>query len=210
MKLKSGFKIVFTGDSITDAGRMGQFYPLGNGYVKFFAELLASAYPELSVQIFNTGISGNTVKDLKDRWDDDVLSLSPDWLIILIGINDLNRYLDGVTELSPESYERTYDELLFAAEKEVRGITLITPFYISRGSYPGTRRDAVLKLLPSYTDAVRRLRVKHSTELIDLQADFENLVKKREPTAFALEPIHPNEAGHLFMAMKLLSYVEPA
>ncbi|WP_449462329.1 SGNH/GDSL hydrolase family protein [Tardisphaera miroshnichenkoae] len=208
MKLKNSFRIVFTGDSITDSGRMGQFYPLGNGYVKFFAELLSSAHPELSVQVFNTGISGNTIKDLRDRWNDDVLSLNPDWLIILIGINDLNRYLDGAAEFAPENYEKTYDELLAAAEQKVKGITLMTPFYISRGSYPGTRRDAVLKTLPSYADAVRRLSAKHSTELIDLQVEFETLVQKKEPTAFALEPIHPNEAGHLFMATKLLSSVE--
>jgi lysophospholipase L1-like esterase len=208
MKIEKGFKIVFAGDSITDAGRTGQFYPLGNGYVRFFAEILLASHPELSVQVFNAGVSDNTIRDLKDKWDDDVLSLNPDWLVVLIGINDLNGYLGGIKELAPENYEKTYDELLTMTRQRVSGITLMTPFYISRGSYPGTRRDAVMRTLPSYAEAVRRLSAKHSAELIDLQKEFERLVQIREPTSFAIEPVHPNEVGHLFIAMKLLSSIQ--
>ena len=78
--LKDGQTFLFIGDSITDCGRRGPNAPLGDGYVKFFHDLLLIREPDKSVRIINTGIGGNTVEDLRSRWVDDALSYNPDWL----------------------------------------------------------------------------------------------------------------------------------
>src|SRR5579864_8373098 len=89
-----GATILFQGDSITDAGRdRNQSAPnatgaLGNGYPMLLAAMLLKQWPDLELRIFNRGISGNKVPDLQARWDSDTLSLKPDVLSILVGVND--------------------------------------------------------------------------------------------------------------------------
>jgi len=94
MKLENGQSILFTGDSITDCERVypiGANAGLGEGYVAFVDSLLAARYPERYIRVFNTGVAGNTIIDLDWRWQRDVLRLAPDWLSVMIGINDVWR-----------------------------------------------------------------------------------------------------------------------
>ena len=43
----------------------------------------------------NSGVSGNTSRDLLQRFDSDVVALNPDWVSICIGINDVWRQFDS-------------------------------------------------------------------------------------------------------------------
>src|SRR5262245_43928843 len=93
-------KLVMIGDSITDCGRArpfgeGLFDAIVKGYVGLVDALITAAYPELGIRVVNVGTSGNTVRDLKDRWDTDVIELKPDWLSIMIGTNDVWRQFDS-------------------------------------------------------------------------------------------------------------------
>ena len=99
MKIGKGEKLVMIGDSITDCGRTrpvaeGLFDPLGRGYVTMVEALLGAAYPQLGIRVVNMGNGGNQVRDLKDRWQTDVIALQPDWLSVYIGINDVWRQFD--------------------------------------------------------------------------------------------------------------------
>src|SRR6056300_842528 len=103
MKLATGDTLVMIGDSITDCGRgrpVGQKGTLGNGYAKEVWALLHAVYPERKIRVLNTGVSGQRVPDLAARWQEDVLDLKPDWVSIMIGINDVWRHFDrdGYTE----------------------------------------------------------------------------------------------------------------
>ena len=64
---------------------------LGDGYVSLLDAFLATHYPERDIGVLNTGIGGNTVIDLEARWEADILDLNPDWLSVMIGINDVWR-----------------------------------------------------------------------------------------------------------------------
>ena len=91
MLLENGDRIVFAGDSVTDMGSAnpvgeGLFENLGNGYVREIENLLTAWYPELNIRVTNSGISGNTSRDLAARFDRDVVDLKPDWVSICIGI----------------------------------------------------------------------------------------------------------------------------
>ena len=92
-------RIVFAGDSVTDMGSAqpvgeGLFDNLGQGYVRMVDNLLGACYPEVYLRITNSGISGNTSRDLLARFDRDVISLKPDWVSVMIGINDVWRQFD--------------------------------------------------------------------------------------------------------------------
>ena len=79
-----------------------QNHLLGHSYVFLIAGRLGMDAVESNYTFSNRGISGNTVADLKKRWQQDAIDPKPDLLSILIGTNDVNR---GVT---PQAYERDY------------------------------------------------------------------------------------------------------
>ena len=82
-------KILFQGDSITDADRSrGNRLSLGYGYPTQVAGLLGKEYPG-QLEFVNLGISGNRVVDLYARIGEDFIEEAPDFITILIGINDV-------------------------------------------------------------------------------------------------------------------------
>ena len=93
-------RIVFAGDSVTDMESAqpvgeGLFENVGKSYVRIVENMLAAFYPEIYIRVTNSGISGNTSRDLLQRFDRDVVSLKPDWVSICIGINDVWRQFDS-------------------------------------------------------------------------------------------------------------------
>ena len=100
IELKPNQTVLFIGDSITDADRNSPAHkPFGSGYVHFVANFLLGKYPTYNLNIINTGISGDTITDLKSRWQKDCLDHNPDILSILIGVNDVWYQFDTKDEL---------------------------------------------------------------------------------------------------------------
>ncbi len=203
MQIKDGQKIVFIGDSITDCGRRDSQRPLGNGYVKLFADLSIVREPARKLIIVNKGISGDNVVGMLNRWTDDVLRNRPDWLSIKIGINDLHGYLFGNRkDLAPQPFEAAYREILERTQKDFPKcrILLIDPFYISRDAAPNSHRKQVLDAIPDYLSVVERLSRAFKTRHIKTHELFGRLLKYHEPDTFCAEPVHPNPTGHLAIA----------
>lgn len=133
-------RIVFAGDSITDmysaqpVGEIGD--GLGAGYVRIIDSMLSAVYPEISVRITNSGVGGNTSRDLLNRWERDVLSLNPQWVSVCIGINDAWRQFDAPAfpemPVYPEEYENNLDKMLSSLAGRVKGAFVLTPYYIER------------------------------------------------------------------------------
>ena len=86
-------KLLFQGDSITDAGRdRNDIHNLGNGYPKYAAKFLAEKYPDIDFEFIDLGIGGDQTKNLVARLDKDFIDIQPDIVSILIGINDVWHY----------------------------------------------------------------------------------------------------------------------
>jgi len=202
-EIKSDQTMLFIGDSITDCGRRTTERPLGNGYVKLFADMLTIREPEKRITIINKGIDGDRVTGLQNRWSDDVLRHKPDWLSIKIGINDLHSVLfrdpDAVT---PERYQRVYEAILSRTRKTLSKceMLLIEPFYISTEQSETSFRRDVLNLLPEYLDVIHAMSQKYDARLVKTHELFRNLLKYHEPDIFCPEPVHPNLTGHLVIA----------
>ena len=107
--------VLFIGDSISDYERKrpvgeGLRNAWGTSYVACAGALLGSVYPELALRVINMGISGNQTRDLIARWQTDVMDLHPDWVCMLIGINDVWRQFDQPqmpeTHVLPDEYAR--------------------------------------------------------------------------------------------------------
>ena len=131
--------VLFIGDSITDYNRArpvgeGLNNAWGTSYAAMASSLLCAMYPELHLRMINMGISGNQVRDLDKRWQTDVLDLKPDWVVVLIGINDVWRQFDSPSQpelhVPPEEYRATYQRLLEQTLPTVKGMVLLTPYFM--------------------------------------------------------------------------------
>jgi lysophospholipase L1-like esterase len=210
MRLTTGERILFIGDSITDCGRRQPVGDgrdaLGNGYVSLVHALLHAAYPERRLRVINMGTSGNTVRHLKERWQRDVLDLRPDWLSVMIGINDVWRQFDSPTmpeiHVSLEEYEATLRELLGRTRPGLRGLVLMTPFYLEPN-----RADPMRAAMDRYGAVVRRLAAEWDALLVDTQAAFDGILQHVYPGFLAADRVHPNLIGHTVLARAFLDAV---
>ena len=124
-------RILFQGDSITDAGRdKRNYYNLGNGYPKYAAELIKKEFPD--AEFIDLGISGNRSGQLFDRSSADLINIQPDVVSILIGINDIwHRFSGTPVPTTDEQFELNYRCLLQEIRKRTSAkIMMICPFLL--------------------------------------------------------------------------------
>jgi len=204
-------KLVMIGDSITDAGRARTGAdagggPLGRGYVAMVDTLLAAVYPEQPIWIVNAGISGNTVRDLKARWTADVLEAKPDWLSVMIGTNDVWRQFDSPRrpELAVpiDEYEQTLGELLARTRPALKGLVLLTPFYLEPN-----RQEPMRAQMDRYGAVVRRLAATHDALFVDTQAAFDDVLAAAYTANFSRDRVHPSDAGAMVLARAFVNAI---
>lgn len=212
MLLEKGDKLVMIGDSVTDCGRSRPFGDgikgeTGNGYVSLVQAELTAFRPDLGIRVINTGTSGNTVRDLKDRWETDVIELKPDWLSIMIGINDVWRQFDAPFQKEKhvylDEYTQTLDELVNITKPLVKGLVLMTPYYIEPNA-----GDPMRAVMDRYGLAVRDIAKKYGTYFADTQAAFNKALVFINSNAFTWDRVHPNLAGHIILAREFLNTIE--
>lgn len=206
MKIPDQSRLVMIGDSVTDCGRArpvgeGLSGELGHGYVACIDAVLRACYPVQRIAVLNVGISGNTVRDLEARWDGDVLALKPNWLSVMIGINDVWRQFDGGMSAAvfPEEFERTYDRLLARVKPHLRGLVLASPFYIEP-----RKEDPMRRRMDEYGAIVKTLAARHGAIFVDTQAAFDRALVHHPSTTFAHDCVHPNLTGHMVLARAFL------
>lgn len=204
--MSEGITILFQGDSITDAGRSREDdEELGRGYPHFVANMLAAKRPQLNFRFLNRGISGNRSGDLKARWREDCLALEPDFLTILIGINDTWRAFDRNDPTATEEYEANYRWILTKTRAETEAqIILLEPFVLP---YPEDRLKWREDLDPKIA-VVRKLAREFHTELITTDSLFAQAMIHKEPQFWAADGVHPTAGGHALIAQALLAKLE--
>ena len=214
MKIPANAKFVFIGDSITDAGRdaSGEATPwgapgTGRGYVSLIEAWLGATRPADRIRVVNKGTSGNTVRDLKTRWQADVLDLKPDWLSVMIGINDVWRQFDTPLRVEGhvrlDEYSALLSELVTRTRPLVKGLILATPYIIEPN-----RDDPMRRHMDEYGAVVKKLAAAHDALLVDTQAAFDALTAHTHPMTLAWDRIHPNTTGHTAIARTFLKALD--
>jgi lysophospholipase L1-like esterase len=195
-------KLLFIGDSITDAGRTAGYAPYGHGYVYLSYLWLAAAYPELDLTIVNKGISGHTSRDLVARWERDVISEQPDWLSVKIGANDVWRALQSRWDeaVSLAEFERNYREMLDRTRSGTQAdLILAEPFLVE-----GNPDDSFRRAMDEYRHVVRQLAQEYDTLLVKTQDAFDRGLDHRPAHHWAEDRVHPTEVGHALIAHEFL------
>ena len=204
----AGQTIVMTGDSITDCGRREDPLALGGGYVRQTVALTTARYPERRLTFVNTGIGGNCVDDLQGRWQVDVLDHQPDWVTIMIGINDLHRTRDSIKDLPADVFEAGYRDILDQTKAAGARLVLLDPFYLSLEHGQATAEGDVLTRLDSYLGVVERLAAEYQAIHVRTQDAWLRVLREVPSSRWCGEPVHPNGDGHLVMANALLAAVK--
>lgn len=204
---QDGQTVVMTGDSITDCGRRADHAPYGAGYVRQVIDLVVARYPERAIRFVNTGIGGNCVDDLQSRWQEDVLDHRPDWVTIMIGINDLHRTLNAVKDLGPAEFERRYRDILDRTVAAGAQLVLLDPFYMSLEKGQDNHEGEVLARLDGYLDVVERLASDYEALHCRTQAAWLRVLATHPPAEWCAEPVHPNAHGHMVITNALLETV---
>jgi lysophospholipase L1-like esterase len=211
MRIQKGSRLVFIGDSITDVGRtqpVGDraFSGLGGGYVSLVDSLLGAFRAALDIRVTNVGVSGNTVRDLKARWQRDVLDLEPDWLSIMIGINDVWRQFDSPLQkewlVQPDEYRATLRELVERTRPSLKGLVLMTPYYMEP-----SLADPMRAMMDRYGAIVKEIARANDAILVDTQAAMDAVLSHYYPGTLGWDRVHPNQVGHMVLARAFLDAV---
>jgi lysophospholipase L1-like esterase len=215
MIIKPHSTLLMIGDSITDCGRdpsgnptpWNQSLGLGNGYVALVEAHLAVEYPERSIRVINRGVGGNTCLDIAARWQRDVVDYKPNWVSLMIGINDVWRQFDqplvAEAHVGLDVYTRTLEGLVSQTKPQVEGLVLMTPFMIEPN-----RDDPMRRKMDEYRSVVRTLAENSGTIFVDTQAAFDSILRHRHPMSIAWDRIHPGALGHLLLAKAFLAAID--
>ena len=212
MKIAPRSKFLLIGDSVTDMGRAqpvgeGLFNPHGTGYPNVVQGLLTSVYPDYFVNVVNMGVSGNTVRDLKARWQKDVIDMKPDWVSVMIGVNDVWRQFD-VPQLpdravQPEEYRATLGELVDRTQPLVKGMVLMTPVF-----WEPNAADAMSARVREYGAICREIATEKDVLFCDAQAYADRVLRHCHSSYIAWDRVHPNIPGANVLAHALLDTIE--
>jgi lysophospholipase L1-like esterase len=204
--LKKDSIILFQGDSITDAGRKREAADpnstdmLGMGYPLFTAASILQKHAGKQPKIYNRGISGNKVFQLRERWETDTLAYRPDILSILIGVNDYWHTLTGGYKGTAEIYENDLRSLLKYTREKLPAVQLIIcePFILKGGS--AIKENEWLPMFNDYRIAAKKLAAEFKATFVPFQAAFEEALKTAPASHWSSDGVHPNLPGRQLMA----------
>ena len=201
-------KILFQGDSITDASRdKRNYHHMGNGYPKFASALIADAHPDTDFEFINFGISGNRTCQIFDRLYCDGIAFSPDIFSILIGINDIWHRYNAANPIatSNEQIALNYRMILSEIRKKTDAkIIMLQPFLLDAPDKEHMRRD-----LDAVLPIVDALAEEFADVYIRLDEEFAKAMKTQPtPKFYSADGVHPNDNGSAFIGKLYAEAVE--
>ena len=199
-------KILFVGDSITDVARSrDNDYYMGGGYATMVAGELGRREP-YAYMFKNRGISGNRIVDLHARIRKDIINLQPDYISILIGINDVWHEYTGQNGVCAEKFEILYDMMIRELQQDIPGvkIMILEPFVLpgsktrTAEEYPA-RWEFFSSETPLRAAAAKRIAEKYDLVYIPLQKRFDTVNADAPDGYWLIDGVHPTAAGHMLI-----------
>jgi lysophospholipase L1-like esterase len=197
-------RILFQGDSITDADRnKADDTRLGTGYPRLVEATLGYEEPNKH-EFINKGISGNRIVDLYARIKSDIINLKPDFISIYIGVNDLWHEIEHQNGVEVDRFEKIYSMLIEDTLKALPNvkIMLLEPFVL-KGTATDGKMDKFAKI-EEYCLAIQNLAKKYNLVSVSLQTALNNAEKVVGEGVLTFDGIHPNVSGSTIIANEWL------
>lgn len=206
-------RFLFQGDSITDAQRNKKLetvagYEIGNGYATTVAAMLGAKHRG-KIEFFNRGVSGNRIVDLYARIKYDIINLKPDYLSILIGVNDVWHEIDWQNGISAEKYKKLYSMLIEEIKEALPDIKIyiLEPF-LTHGEAVDNVWDTFRSEVEKRAAVSKEIAQKYNLCFVPLQDEFDKAAQTAPCTYWTKEGVHPTAMGHGIIANALIEAVE--
>lgn len=201
-------KLLFQGDSVTDAGRdRNDPHDLGLGYPRYAAAMLSDAYPDVEFEFIDLGIGGNRTEHLLARLESDFIEVQPHILSIMIGINDVwHHYGPSAVETTDESFESNLRAILDAIRSRTSArLLLIQPFLLETVD---PAKQALCEELARKQAILRRLAEEYADAYLPLD-EILHRDATEEPSYYTADGVHPTPDGACFIGEQYLHAVSP-
>jgi len=213
MILSENQLVLFQGDSITDCGRPrdGSDWHMGLGYPSLIAAMMGYRHPRLNMRFLNRGIGGDRVPDLQSRWQADCIDIKPDWVSILIGVNDASTAATDDKAESVEAYEAGYRDILRQLREKTDARPIILEPFLLHTKHPYDFIPPVAKIRTSLDPmiaAARKLAREFDAIYVPLDDLFQAASADVDPAHWSADAIHPTPAGHALIAEAWIRAVE--
>ncbi len=194
-------RILFQGDSITDAGRSRENDEWkGRGYATLVSAKLGFDEPN-QYEFFNRGIGGNRSIDLLARIKSDVINLKPDIMSILIGVNDVWHEFELQNGVDTETYATYYNMIIEQTKKALPNIEMmiLEPFVL-KGTATEEFWDRFRPEVEKRAVAAKRIAEKYNLSFIPLMEKFDRAAQLAPSEYWLADGVHPTAAGHELIA----------
>ena len=198
-------RVLFQGDSITDAGRNRFSRHSLAGYTKKTAALLEKMSPG-KYDCFDRGVSGNRSKDLLDRYQKHFVRMRPDVVTVMIGINDVWRKYDRNDSTSPEQYEQNLVTLFSNIKKDTGAkIIVLSPYLTSgtKGEWNAMRGDVDI-----FIETSKKVAEKYADLFIQTDEPMNQANVLFLPEQVSKDGVHPQEKGQEVLADLLADAID--
>lgn len=193
-------KIIFFGDSITQAGVDPK------GYITKMQEMLQANGKATQYELVGAGIGGNKIYDLYLRMEDDVLARNPDVVVIWVGVNDVWHKASSGTGTDADKFEKFYAAVIKKLQAKNIKVVLTTPAAIGERTDNSNQQDGDLN---QYSNIIRKLASTNNLRLVDLRKsfleyNFKNNPENKEKGILTTDRVHLTEQGNVFVAEKMM------
>jgi len=210
MFLQKNILWIAAGDSVTESERdfCAKIWKpsfLGQGYVHLLDSAIRAFLPGHGVRVINKGVGGDTSNLLKDRWQSDVLSLNPDLISIMIGVNDVWRHFDGYgidkDLITIEKFQENYRYMIKSALDYNCKVVVLSPVM-----FESNKNDEMCNLVRQFSDAAKKIAEEFSVPFLNIQETIDNALKSCYSSVFSADRVHPNSAGHMLIAGEIWKF----
>ncbi len=189
--------ILFQGDSITDMNRdRCSDENRGVGYPTMVSGYMGVQRPG-EFLFLNRGIGGDRVIDLLARVKADILNLKPDYMSILIGINDVWRKYDAGTGMDVKWYEHYFDLLIGQIKEALPNvrIMILEPFVL-KASATQAHWDDFRADTEKHATVAKAIAKKHGLVFVPLMERFDQAQMLAPAEYWLYDGVHPTAMGH--------------
>ncbi len=188
-------KLVFFGDSITEAGRdLSDPTDLGEGYVKIAAGKLRPLFPDVDFEILNFGVGGDRTVELLARVGE-VTAVKPDVVVLEVGVNDVWRRFTDEEIVTEEQFGKNYSAIVDALKECGAKIILVEPYVLDMKDKRRFR-----PYLNTYIAVIREIARRENLPLVPLDEIFNGVTRDIKPAEFAEDGVHPTHRGCRYIA----------
>lgn len=208
IRIRENSRILFLGDSITDVKFNRRMHRRLHGKNVYALQVSGELKKQSKgLKFFYKGIASDRTYLVYDRLTRDCISLKPDVVIMLIGVNDAwEHYVPEQYPPLKRPMKPHMDEIYRRLKTELDDVQILylMPFLIDTVE----EKKPFHKVLDEYRSILRDIAIQNGADIVDLQAEFNSAQNSVLPEKLATDGIHPTNLGHRVIADAVLRMIE--